>query len=79
MDEKDIKGFGWTSFFLVTGTCLFLFSGIMHLLDGMSIRIFILGGIGCVGLGILSLLNEWITQRFLSSKSPNTAQQNQSA
>jgi ABC-type uncharacterized transport system permease subunit len=78
-DEKEIKGSNWTSFFLVTGICLLIFSGLMRLLDGVPIRIFIIIGLGATGLGVLSFLNEWVTKKFMSSKSNISQQQNQSA
>jgi hypothetical protein len=79
MDEKEPKESGWTSFFLVTGICLLAFSALMRLLDGVPIRVFVFIGLGAIGLGVISFLNEWITKKFMTPKSKMSSQQNQSA
>jgi hypothetical protein len=34
MEEKEMKDFSWTAFFIVTGICFFAFSKVLLLLDG---------------------------------------------
>jgi hypothetical protein len=77
MDEKEIKGFSWTSFFFVTGVSFLVFNGLMRLLDEMPIRLFLKIGLVATGLGVLSFLNDWLSKKFMGSGARMPSQQKQ--
>jgi predicted ABC-type exoprotein transport system permease subunit len=60
MEDKEIDGFSWTAFFLVTGFCSFSFSKIFYYIDGTQLPVFTrIGVIGFV-IGILSSIRTLI-------------------
>jgi|KBSMisStaDraftv2_1062788.scaffolds.fasta_scaffold7257976_1 uncharacterized membrane protein YgdD (TMEM256/DUF423 family) len=68
MDEKDEKSFSWASCFFVTGVCLIIFSLLMHLLDGVSLKLFMNAGMVSLGLGIISFLGGWLNLKIIAAK-----------
>jgi predicted membrane channel-forming protein YqfA (hemolysin III family) len=51
MEDKEMKEFSWTAFFVVTGFSFILFSKILHLLDGTRLPIFTWAGIIAIMTG----------------------------
>ncbi len=51
MEDKELKEFSWTAFFLVTGFSCFLFSKMMLFLDGTPLPIFTWIGIAGIVIG----------------------------
>lgn len=60
MEDKDLKEFSWSAFFLVTGFCFFFFSKILHALDGANLRIFTWIGIIAIVTGSVSSIRTLI-------------------
>ena len=54
MEDKEMKEFSWTAFFLVTGFCFFAFGKILQLLDGVQLPVFTWIGIIAVLAGSLN-------------------------
>jgi predicted membrane channel-forming protein YqfA (hemolysin III family) len=53
MEDKEMKEFSWTAFFLVTGFSLILFSKILQFLDGTRLQVFTWAGIVTIIIGSL--------------------------
>lgn len=53
MEDKEMKQFSWTAFFLVTGFSFFMFSKMMMFLDGTNLPIFTWIGILTIAIGSL--------------------------
>lgn len=51
MDERNLKEFSWTAFFLVTGFSFFIFSKMLQFLDGTHLPVFSWIGIACIVIG----------------------------
>lgn len=74
MDEKelqelnDLRGFSWTNLFLVTGLSFLVFSGLLTFLQGSHISVFFNIGLVGTGIGILGVLNKWLSQKLLPAK-----------
>jgi len=60
MEDKAMKQFSWTAFFLVTGFSFFLFSKLLLFLDGTPLPVFTWVGIFAIVVGTARL--------FLSKK-----------
>jgi predicted membrane channel-forming protein YqfA (hemolysin III family) len=56
MEDKEMKEFSWTAFFLVTGFSLILFSKVLQFLDGTRLPILTWIGIGTILIGALHFL-----------------------
>lgn len=56
MEDKDIKQFSWTAFFLVTGISFFLFSKLMLFLDGTKLPVFTVIGIITLAIGLFRMV-----------------------
>lgn len=54
MEEREKNEFSWTGLFLVTGLCFILFNGLLKLLDGTHMPLFVWVGIACIGLGTIN-------------------------
>jgi hypothetical protein len=54
MEDKELRKFSRTAFFLVTGLSFILFSKIVQLLDGARLQIFTLIGILAIMVGSLN-------------------------
>lgn len=68
MEEQEIRAFSWTSLFFVTGVSCLVFCGILSVLDETYSLFLRLGMIG-VGLGLLSLLNQWLGKKIDTGRS----------
>jgi hypothetical protein len=53
MEDKEMKQFSWTAFFLVTGFSFFMFSKLMLFLDGTQLPIFTWIGLAAIAVGSL--------------------------
>lgn len=51
MEDKEMKQFSWTAFFLVTGFSFFMFSKMMLFLDGTNLPVFTWLGILAIAIG----------------------------
>jgi hypothetical protein len=75
MDEKEmqelheLRHFSWTNLFLVTGLSFLVFSGLLTFLQGSHISFFFNIGAVATALGILGLINKWVSQKFIPVKS----------
>ena len=56
MEDQDLNGFSWTSFFLVTSFCFFLFSFLMKRLEGIDVPIFLWTGVVTLVIGLINLI-----------------------
>jgi hypothetical protein len=80
MDEKEmqelheLRHFSWTNLFLVTGLSFLVFSGLLIFLQGSHIDFFFTIGTAATVLGILGLLNKWVSQKFIPVKSQQQEQ-----
>jgi hypothetical protein len=72
MEERELNEFSWSIFFCVTAVSFFAFSFALRLLDAPHGGLFFKIGLIFSGLGILSLLNNW-----LGDKQDNSQQQHQ--
>ena len=56
MEDQDLNGFSWTSFFLVTSFCFFLFAFLMKRLEGIDVPIFLWTGVVTLVIGLINLI-----------------------
>lgn len=77
MEEKEIQGFSWSTFFCVTAISFVVFSAALNFLDAPHGGLFMRVGLVCGGLGILAILNSWLGARMSEDKTQNTAPQQQ--
>jgi len=56
MEDQDLKGFSWTSFFLVTSFCFFLFAILMKRLENIDVPIFLWTGGVTLVIGLINLI-----------------------
>ena len=56
MEDKQMKDFSWTAFFLVTGFSFFMFSKLLWMLDGTPLPVFTWLGIVAILIGALRIL-----------------------
>lgn len=75
MEENEVNEFSWTTLFFVTGICFLAFSGLLKLLDGTHVGFFFRTGLSATFFGVLSVLNQWLSKKFLAGKSPSKQQQ----
>lgn len=75
MEENESNEFSWNTFFFVTGISFLAFSGLLKLLDGNHVGLFLRTGLSAIFLGVLSLMNQWLSKKFLAGKSPSKQQQ----
>ena len=70
MEEKDLDGFSWTAFFIVTGISFGRFSGLMKILDGSSthIALFARIGIACGILGVLFFISQRVAGKPVEAR-----------
>ncbi len=54
MEDKELKEFSWTAFFLVTGFSFFAFSKILQWLDGTRLPVFSWIGVFAILVGSLN-------------------------
>lgn len=67
-DMQDLRQFSWTNLFLVTGLSFLVFSGLLIFLQGSHINFFFSIGAAGTTLGLLGLLNKWLSQKFVPVK-----------
>jgi hypothetical protein len=77
MEEREIKGFSWSTFFCVTAISFVVFSAALNFLDAPHGGLFMRIGLICGGLGILAILNTWLGARMSADKTPASSQQQQ--
>ena len=77
MEEKEIKGFSWSTFFCVTAISFVVFSAALNFLDAPHGGLFMRIGLVCGGLGILAILNSWLGARMSTDKTAAHHQQQQ--
>lgn len=75
MEENEINDFSWTTLFFVTGISFLAFSGLLKLLDSNHVGFFFRTGLSATFFGVLSLLNQWLSKKFLAGKSRSEQQQ----
>jgi uncharacterized membrane protein YgdD (TMEM256/DUF423 family) len=56
MEDKEMKQFSWTAFFLVTGLSFFMFSKLMQFLDGSKLPVFTVIGIITFAIGLFRMI-----------------------
>jgi hypothetical protein len=56
MEDKQMKDFSWTAFFLVTGLSFFLFSKLLWMLDGTPLPVFTWLGIASIAIGSFRII-----------------------
>jgi len=54
MDDRNLKEFSWTAFFLVTGFSFFIFSKLLQFLDGTHLPLFSWIGVLAIVIGSLN-------------------------
>ena len=62
--DKRLNQFSISNFLLVTGLSFLVFTGVMRLLDGVTIRILLQIGLGSLGLGILGVLIKFVARKI---------------
>jgi hypothetical protein len=77
MEEKEIQGFSWSTFFCVTAISFVVFSAALNFLDAPHGGLFMRIGLVCGGLGILAILNTWLGAKMSAEKTPQQQQQQQ--
>jgi hypothetical protein len=77
MEEKEIQGFSWSTFFCVTAISFVVFSAALNFLDAPHSGLFLRIGLGCAALGILAILNTWLGAKMSAEKNPSPSQQQQ--
>lgn len=75
MEDREMNEFSWTTLFFVTGISFLAFSGLIKLLDGNHVGLFFRTGLSVIFFGGLSLLNQWLSKKFLAGKSQSKQQQ----
>lgn len=59
-----MREFSLTNFFLVTGVSFLAFTGVMKLLDGVTIRILFITGLISLGLGAIAFLIKLLVKKW---------------
>lgn len=77
MEEKEIQGFSWSTFFCVTAISFVVFSVALNFLDAPHGGLFMRIGLVCGGLGILAILNSWLGTKMSADKPQKTHSQQQ--
>lgn len=67
MNDDELIGFSWSTLFIVTTICSFLFTGAIFLLDGKISIVFLAIGFGSL---LLSILN-WLINSLRASAKKN--------
>lgn len=62
MDDRNLREFSWTAFFLVTGFSFFIFSKLLQFLDGTHLPVFSWIGVIAIVIGSLSSIRS-LTER----------------
>ncbi|MBN8675471.1 MAG: hypothetical protein J0L56_15180 [Chitinophagales bacterium] len=75
MEENESNEFSWTTLFFVTGISFLAFSGLLKLLSSNHVGLFFRTGLSATFFGILSLLNQWLSKKFLTGKPQSKQQQ----
>lgn len=60
MEDKEMKEFSWTAFFLVTGFSFFAFSKMLQILDGTQLQVFTWIGVVSILVGSLNKIRTLI-------------------
>ncbi len=68
-EDRRLNQFSISNFLLVTGLSFLVFTGVMRLLDGVTIRILLLIGLGSLGLGILGVLIKFLVRKIDANRS----------
>jgi len=77
MEEKEIKGFSWSTFFCVTAISVVIFSAALNFLHAPHGGLFMRIGLVCGVLGVLAILNTWIGAKMSTDETPTHSQQQQ--
>jgi hypothetical protein len=67
--DKKLNQFSTSNFLLVTGFSFLVFTGVMRLLDGVTIRILLMIGLVSLGLGVLGFLLKQVIKKINSNRS----------
>jgi hypothetical protein len=70
MDENEITGFSWSTLFIVTTVCCFLFTGAIYILDGKVSSIYVWIAIGSFVLSVLNRI--WIYLKSPGKEEPES-------
>ena len=68
-EDKRLNHFSLSNFLLVTGLSFLVFTGVMRLLDGVTIRILLMVGLASLGLGVLGVLLKLLFRKIDASRS----------
>ena len=68
-EDRRLNEFSISNFLLVTGLSFLVFTGVMRLLDGVTIRILLMIGLVSLGLGVLGLLLKLLVRKIDASRS----------
>lgn len=71
-EDKRLNQFSISNFLLVTGLSFLVFTGVMRLLDGVTIRILLLIGLASLGLGVLFTLIKFLVRKIDSRRRLDT-------
>jgi membrane protein required for beta-lactamase induction len=63
-EDKRLNHFSTSNFLLVTGLSFLVFTGVMRLLDGVTVRILLMTGLISLGLGILGTLIKMVIRKI---------------
>lgn len=77
MEEKEMRKFSLINLLLVTGVCSLAFTAIMKVLEGSTIRIFLVAGTASLGMGIIGLLGRLLLKKWDEAGSSMNHQDNQ--
>jgi hypothetical protein len=61
MEDKELKKFSPTAFFLVTGICFFLFGKALWIIDGTRLPLFTRIGVISILLGSLNMIRSMLS------------------